>query len=174
MGYRIAEGKRKSLYWLDVTMPTRVAFSLGLRQRMSSCALRLHRRQRSSAIGHAGHLSHLGEAKQIGDNRLTAAVLVRTVPMEAIATTSGLDVHKRQRQIVASSEPGKSARRTCPPFGCAVRAPGCEARRDCRRRLERLLIEGRRRRAVLPEGVGADGPKKPRWRRLHIHQPPKS
>jgi drug/metabolite transporter (DMT)-like permease len=50
-------------------------FSLTLRQRKSSCALRLHRWRRSSAIGHAGRLSHLGEAKQIRNDRLAAAVL---------------------------------------------------------------------------------------------------
>ena len=119
------------------------------------------------------HLSHLGEAKQIGDNGLATAILVWAVPMEPIATTSGLDVHKRRRKIVAASERGKSARRICSPFGCAVGAPGCGARRDRRRRFERLLIEGRRRHAVRPERVGADGPQESGWRRLHIHQPPK-
>ena len=84
--------------------------------------------------------------------------------MEAIATTSGPDVHQRQRQIVAAGEPGKSPRRICPPFGCAVGAPGREAFAEIAASAasERLLIEGRRRRAVLPEGVGADGPKNPR------------
>ena len=135
--------------------------------------MRLHRRQRSLAIGHAGHLSHLSKTKQVGDNRLTATVLVRTIPMEPIATASGLDVHKRQRQIIAAGEPGKSACRISAPFDCAVGAPGCEARRDCRRRFERLLIKGRRRHAMRPERVGADGPEEPGGRRLHAHQPPK-
>ena len=138
-----------------------MTFSLGLRQRTSSCALRLDRWRRSAAVRNAGHLTHVGEAEQIRNNRFTAAVLVRAIPMEAIATTSGLDVHKRQRKIVAAGKPGESARRICTPFGCAIGAPSCEARRDCRRRFERLLIEGRRRHAVLPECVGADGPKEP-------------
>ena len=33
-------------------------------------------------LGHAGYLSHLGEAKQIRNNRLIAAILVWAIPME--------------------------------------------------------------------------------------------
>src|SRR5271165_1860346 len=93
-----------------------------VRRRRQEC------RQRRSPIRHAGHLSHLGEAEEIRHDRLAAAVLVRAVSMQAIATASGLGVDERQRQIVKAGEPGKSARRLFPPFGSAVGAPGCEAR----------------------------------------------
>src|SRR5271165_701415 len=92
--------------------------------------LRQECRQRRSPIRHARHLSHLGEAEQVRNDRLATAVLVRAVSMQAIATASGLGVDERQRQVVETGEPGKSARRVFPPFGSAVGAPGCVARRD--------------------------------------------
>ena len=92
--------------------------------------------------------------------RFTAAVLVGAVAMQPVATASGLDVDQRQRQIVAAGNQAK-ARAASVRHSVAVGPPRCEARGDCRRGFERLLIEGRGGVRCFPKLSEPTGRKKP-------------
>src|SRR5258708_36029506 len=85
--------------------------------------------------------------------------------MQSIATTAGLGIDERNRQVVAAEKPEENPGRDRLPFGIAVRAPRDQARRNRRGGFQRLLIESARRlsefakarrthRAFPPRGYG--------------------
>ena len=57
----------------------------------------------------ARKLTNLRKTKQIGHDRLAAAIFVGAVGMQSIAATAGLGIDERHRQIVAAEKPGEDA-----------------------------------------------------------------
>src|SRR5258708_17757014 len=91
--------------------------------------------------------------------------------MQSIATTAGLGIDERNRQIVAAEKPEENPGRDRLPFGFAVRAPRDQARRNRRSGFQRLLIESARRLSEFAKARRTHGTAMPGPRRLQPHPP---
>ena len=96
------------------------------------------------------------EAKEVGQHRFCAAVLVRPIRMKSIPATAHIGVDQRCLQIVFAKEPGEGAPSPGWPLNAVIGLCCRKAGGNRRQRLDRLLVECSWRLAKLAEALVAD------------------
>src|SRR5438552_3769414 len=91
--------------------------------------------------------------------------------MQPVATTAGLEIDQRNRQVVAAEEPEESPGRHGLPFGITISAPRDQARRNRGGGFHRLLIESARGLSDFAEAGRTYGAEMSSRRGLPCHQP---